>query len=494
MVEELQSVFGSAEGPPSFEQVEKVFFPAAERIPLAEWTSFAHFDLQSYSRNLLAAQAGPASFSLILLCWEPGQTTPVHSHASADSAAPPRRSWGFVIEGDLLMVNYSDTLSEHQCRQISSPPQLYNRSNPCLREASPRGFHVLQNLNCTRRAMSLHLYSPAFLDCCWETQGHTQHSLPVSYTPVCPGAIQSTYQFMGLLPSFFTSFDSLAGIVASELSRGKDIERMIRIFKSLRFNPKEFQRYAHWTSGKYTRNLIGYNSEFTLLMLCWDRGQESPIHDHAGSHCFMKILEGELHEVRYDASNPSRLALKKITQLRDEAVAYIDDTQGVHKMVNPSSEHGAISLHIYIPPYSKCSIFNLALGERRCVDMASANSYTDKPFTPMELNASFDQAPIITVESLVRILEEFFASSSAAAAASLPSQTIQIQKILDRVHFISNEWQTHVHFSDHNYTRMLLKLTPTFSRNSLSPLSILFSSLLYPVSNFNVYSSTSPLF
>ena len=35
---------------------------------------------------------------------------------------------------------------------------------------------------------------------------------------------------------------------------------------------------------QYTRNLVGYNNSFTLLMLCWDRGQESPIHDHAGSH------------------------------------------------------------------------------------------------------------------------------------------------------------------------------------------------------------------
>ncbi len=42
----------------------------------------------------------------------------------------------------------------------------------------------------------------------------------------------------------------------------------------------------------------------------------------------MKILEGELHEVRYDASDKNKLALKTITQMREEDVAYIDDTQG----------------------------------------------------------------------------------------------------------------------------------------------------------------------
>ena len=32
------------------------------------------------------------------------------------------------------------------------------------------------------------------------------------------------------------------------------------------------------------------------MLLCWGRGQASCIHDHAGSHCFMKILDGELME------------------------------------------------------------------------------------------------------------------------------------------------------------------------------------------------------
>lgn len=35
------------------------------------------------------------------------------------------------------------------------------------------------------------------------------------------------------------------------------------------------------------------------MILCWGEGHGSAIHDHADSHCFMKMLNGELREIRY---------------------------------------------------------------------------------------------------------------------------------------------------------------------------------------------------
>jgi predicted metal-dependent enzyme (double-stranded beta helix superfamily) len=176
----------------------------------------------------------------------------------------------------------------------------------------------------------------------------------------------------------------------------------------------------------------------------------------------MKILEGELHEVRYDASTKSKLGLKMITQMREEDVAYIDDSQGVHKMVNPSRTEGAISLHIYIPPYTKCSIFNLAEGSCKQVDMTVANAYSDKPLTPMMLSASNDERPITVVAELLEKLRAVVALPQDVGGDGL-ERTRAIQSTLDRVHFVSEEWRDLVHFSDHHYTRMLLTLNEHFS-------------------------------
>lgn len=35
------------------------------------------------------------------------------------------------------------------------------------------------------------------------------------------------------------------------------------------------------------------------MIICWGEGHGSAIHDHANSHCFMKMLKGELTEIRY---------------------------------------------------------------------------------------------------------------------------------------------------------------------------------------------------
>jgi predicted metal-dependent enzyme (double-stranded beta helix superfamily) len=128
-------------------------------------------------------------------------------------------------------------------------------------------------------------------------------------------------------------------------------------------------------------------------------------------------------------------------------------------MVNPSRTHGAISLHVYIPPYTKCSIFNLAEGSCNVVDMTASNAYSDKPLTPMLLS---DQKPIVSVSELLEKLRSVFGASEDALCLS-GSRNSAIQDTLDRVQFVADEWRDLVHFSDHNYTRMLLTLNEHFS-------------------------------
>ena len=51
---------------------------------------------------------------------------------------------------------------------------------------------------------------------------------------------------------------------------------------------------------RYTRNLVDSgNGKFNLMALCWNEQQGSSIHDHSNSHCFVKVLDGELREVMF---------------------------------------------------------------------------------------------------------------------------------------------------------------------------------------------------
>ena len=50
---------------------------------------------------------------------------------------------------------------------------------------------------------------------------------------------------------------------------------------------------------KTKKIMFSGNGNFNLILMCWPEGVISPIHDHSDSHCFMRVLEGEVREIRY---------------------------------------------------------------------------------------------------------------------------------------------------------------------------------------------------
>jgi len=81
----------------------------------------------------------------------------------------------------------------------------------------------------------------------------------------------------------------------------------------------------------------------------------SAIHDHAGSHCLVKILDGEIVETKFDWPNKEEegkpLTVKSEERHKRDAVTYMHDKIGLHRVENQSHTKGAITLHLYTPPY-----------------------------------------------------------------------------------------------------------------------------------------------
>src|SRR5213596_981525 len=46
----------------------------------------------------------------------------------------------------------------------------------------------------------------------------------------------------------------------------------------------------------YVRNLLYAGPSYQALVLCWRSGQRSPIHDHRGSSCAVKVISGTATE------------------------------------------------------------------------------------------------------------------------------------------------------------------------------------------------------
>src|SRR6267142_1474242 len=57
--------------------------------------------------------------------------------------------------------------------------------------------------------------------------------------------------------------------------------------------------FLRFSSDHYVRNLMYAGPSYQALVLCWQSGQRSPIHDHSGSSCGVKVIRGVATETTF---------------------------------------------------------------------------------------------------------------------------------------------------------------------------------------------------
>jgi cysteine dioxygenase len=144
-----------------------------------------------------------------------------------------------------------------------------------------------------------------------------------------------------------------------------NIDYVHTIMNNYKGNMNEWAPFIKFQPNKYTRNLVDNgNGKFNLMILCWAESQGSSIHNHTNSHCFMKCLQGKLIETKYawpiDGEEPMHIISRR--ELKEGEVAYINDSIGLHRAENPSHTDTAITLHLYVPPYDHCNVYDERTG------------------------------------------------------------------------------------------------------------------------------------
>jgi cysteine dioxygenase len=120
---------------------------------------------------------------------------------------------------------------------------------------------------------------------------------------------------------------------------------------------RDWAGYARFSETCYTRNLVHRCGDYELLILCWERGQVSPIHNHSGQSCWMAVLEGALEEVHYRV-DVAGAALREGERRSFEPgqVAYIVDDIALHR-IRPVTGGRGVSLHLYSAPIDDCLVY-----------------------------------------------------------------------------------------------------------------------------------------
>lgn len=109
----------------------------------------------------------------------------------------------------------------------------------------------------------------------------------------------------------------------------------------------------------YQRNLLYEGKAFCALILCWSGGQRSPIHNHTGSNCFVKVIEGTATEIKFSHSDCGLLFPYEMKQLRAGESCVCQDSD-MHQLGNlQPAGHDLITLHVYSPPLQRMELFSL---------------------------------------------------------------------------------------------------------------------------------------
>lgn len=106
----------------------------------------------------------------------------------------------------------------------------------------------------------------------------------------------------------------------------------------------------------YARNSILKLPNIEILVMCWKSGQLSPIHDHRGSACAVKVIQGTATEITY-VKNSGVLIPQKTEDIHESEITASFDSD-IHQIGNIQTEGpDLITLHCYSPPLSNMTLF-----------------------------------------------------------------------------------------------------------------------------------------
>ncbi len=129
-----------------------------------------------------------------------------------------------------------------------------------------------------------------------------------------------------------------------------DLDYLEQYLSSLNITLENLRRHVKFSENRYQRNLVQSGPAYQALVLCWRNGQRSPIHDHEGSSCAVKVLAGVMTETIFERAPNGMIKATRSLDYKCNIVAGSQDAD-IHQVSNLQADGlDLITLHIYSPP------------------------------------------------------------------------------------------------------------------------------------------------
>jgi cysteine dioxygenase len=117
--------------------------------------------------------------------------------------------------------------------------------------------------------------------------------------------------------------------------------------------------WIRFCSERYLRNLVHEGPAYQALLLCWRNGQRSPIHDHRGSTCGLRVIRGTATETIFERAANGMIYATVSAELNEGLVACSEDSD-IHQISNlQCGNRELVTLHIYSPPLITMGTYSL---------------------------------------------------------------------------------------------------------------------------------------
>jgi cysteine dioxygenase len=153
------------------------------------------------------------------------------------------------------------------------------------------------------------------------------------------------------LDDLFRYLDSLRGRAA--------LDRLQAELADLDLGPDDLAAHVRYSERTYRRNLVRGSDWYNLWVLCWRNGQRSPIHDHRGSSCAVRVLDGTMTETLFEFAPNGHVKALFSRDLPPGGVVGSEDTD-LHQVSNlQAGDADLVTLHIYSPPLVLMGTYSL---------------------------------------------------------------------------------------------------------------------------------------
>ncbi len=140
------------------------------------------------------------------------------------------------------------------------------------------------------------------------------------------------------------------------LVSGPGSEGYLNILRRVDIPASEFEDLCRWNEKHYTRTCLARTEDFELLLICYEPGQRTSIHDYDTEEAWVHPVVGSVIEERFMINGRGDLKLVQRSDLDRGCFSHLAHGHSIHRYTNASGDRAA-TLNLYAKPLLKWKVY-----------------------------------------------------------------------------------------------------------------------------------------